>query len=329
LNPQPTPSDLYRPWLFRWALLTALAVFPLIALGGLVTSLRAGMVDPQSVRVPWYMLTLAWESTSEAHGVGFLVEHSHRQLGWIVGVMTIILTGWILVVSRRTWLKGFAVAALLGVSLQGVLGILRVELNRAGWGMEFAMTHGITGQLVFAMAASVALFLSRSWLEGPSIEADGAARFRKMCRLTTLLLLAQLFIGVWLRQVGSGPGWWVLIVHGVLALAVLAHAVMLVVRARRPGLRDQPLLQSQAVTVLALVLVQIAVGGAGWWFGAGAGTLDYRQVTPERAVLPTLHVGIGALILMTTVLLTFRSYRHLQVEPKPVLVGVGAAEGVA
>ena len=79
--------------------------------------------------------------------------------------------------------------------------------------------------------------------------------------------------------------------------------------------------------MLTLVLVQIAVGTAAWWFGAGEGTSDYRLLTLERAVLPTVHVGIGALILMTTALLTLRSYRHLYVEPK--VASMPVAQGVA
>jgi cytochrome c oxidase assembly protein subunit 15 len=305
-------------------LLTAVAVFGLLLLGAVVTSLRAGMVDPQSVREPWYLVKYALDDQAQPQGVGYLVEHGHRQLGWMVGLMTIILAALIMIFSRRTWLKVTAGVALLGVSLQGVLGILRVELNRAGFGLELAMVHGVTGQLVFAVMGVLPLALSRGWLEGVPVAVEGGARFRKMCRLTTLLLLLQLGVGVWLRHQGSGPGWAILITHAVLAVAILSHAAMLVIRARRAGLRDAPGLKAPAMWVLLLVLAQMGVGTAAWWFGAGEGTLDYRQVTVERAVLPTLHVGIGALILMTTVLLTLRSYRvlELQSQPRPAPVGI-------
>jgi cytochrome c oxidase assembly protein subunit 15 len=321
-------SDTYRPALFIWALATALAVFPLITLGGLVTSLRAGMVDPQSVRVPWYMFTLSWQDTAEAHGVGYLIEHGHRQLGWIVGLMTIALTLWVVLVSQRRWVKVLAVCALLGVSLQGVLGILRVELNRAGWGLELAMVHGITGQLVFTAVAMLPLVLSRSWISADPREAEGGQRFRKMCRLTLMLVLVQLVLGVCLRQLGSGSGYWLLIVHAVLALAILSHAVMLVVRTRRAGLRDLQVLGQPALWLLLLVVGQIILGTAGWWFGAGEGALDYRQVTVERAWLTTAHVGIGALVLVTITALTLRSYRHLCVNTAAAQPSLATASGV-
>lgn len=321
-------SDAYRPALFYWALATAVAVFPLIALGGLVTSLRAGMVDPQSVRVPWYMFTLAWQDTAEAHGVGYLIEHGHRQLGWIVGLMTIVLTLWVVLVSQRRWVKVLAVCALLGVSFQGVLGILRVELNRAGWGLELAMVHGITGQLVFTAVAMLSLVLSRSWIVAEPQEAEGGQRFRKMCRLTWMLVAVQLVLGVWLRQLGSGSGYWLLIVHAVLALAIVSHAVMLVVRTRRAGLRDLRALGQPALWLLLLVVGQIFLGTAGWWFGAGEGALDYRQVTVERAGLTTAHVGIGALVLVTITALTLRSYRHLYVNAAAGQPSLATASGV-
>lgn len=318
-------ADRYRSGLFAWGLLTAVAVFPLVALGGLVTSLRAGMVDPQSVRVPWYMLTLSWYDTAEAHGIGYLIEHGHRQLGWIVGLLAIVLAIWVTLASRSRTTRLAAWFALLGVGFQGILGILRVELNRAGWGLEFAMIHGITGHLVFALVAAVPLLLSRSWIEAEPKQVEGGPRFRKVCRLTLGLMIGQLIVGVWLRQFGAGEWSWVLWLHLFLAAAVLAHAVMLVVRTSGPTLRAIPELRGPSLVLLLLVLGQIAVGTAAWWFGAGEGAMDPRQVTPQRAGLTTAHVAVGALALTTIFLLVLRCSRHLASNPQGVSAGVEAA----
>lgn len=307
----PVAGDRYRPGLFVWAVVTAAAVLPLVALGGLVTSLRAGMVDPQSVRVPWYMLTLAWQDTAEAHGIGYLIEHGHRQLGWIVGLLAIVLAVWVALACRGRAVRLAAWLALLGIAFQGLLGILRVELNRAGWGLEFAMIHGITGHLVFALVAGVPLLLSRSWLEAEPRRVEGGDRFRRMCRLTLGLLLGQLLVGAWLRQIGSGAWSWALWLHLFLAAAVLAHAVMLVVRTSRPGLRTLGVLRGPSHWLLALVLMQIALGAAAWWFGAGEGVMDHRPVTAARAGFTTAHVALGALTLTTTWVLILRGARHL------------------
>ncbi len=304
-------ADRYRIGLFAWGLLTAAAVFPLVALGGLVTSLRAGMVDPQSVRVPWYMLTLSWHDTAEAHGIGYLIEHGHRQLGWIVGLLAIVLAIWVTLASRSRTTRLAAWLALIGVGFQGILGILRVELNRAGWGLELAMVHGVTGHVVFALVAAAPLLLSRGWIEAEPKQVEGGQRFRKVCRLTLGLMLGQLIVGVWLRQFGAGEWSWALWLHLFLAAAVLAHAVMLVVRTSRSGLRSVPELRWPSVLFLLLVLGQVAVGTAAWWFGAGEGAMDPRQVTPERAGLTTAHVAVGALALTTIFLLVLRCSRHL------------------
>ncbi|MCS6975559.1 MAG: COX15/CtaA family protein [Gemmatales bacterium] len=329
----PTGSDSakgrerYRPGLFAWALFTTAAVFPLIALGGLVTSLRAGMVDPQSVRVPWYMLTMSWHDTAEAHGIGYLIEHGHRQLGWIVGLLAIVLAVWVTAVSRDRITRLTAWVALVGVGMQGILGILRVELNRAGWGLEFAMIHGITGHLVFALVAAMPLMLSRGWIEAVPLAVEGGPRFRKVCRLTLGLIMGQLVVGVWLRQFGAGDWSWALWLHLFLAAAVLAHAVMLVVRTSRPGLRTLGELRWPSMILLGLVLGQIAVGAAAWWFGAGEGAMDHRPVSAERAGFTTAHVGLGALALMTIFLLVLRCSRHLTAGrvDEPMSVTAGAA----
>jgi cytochrome c oxidase assembly protein subunit 15 len=310
----------YLPGLFWWAAATAACVWPLVSLGGLVTSLRAGMVDPQSVREPWHMVTWLWQETGQDWGWGYLVEHGHRQLGWIVGVMALVLAGGTLAACRSLAGKLAGVLAALAVAFQGVLGILRVELNRAGWGLELAMVHGVTGQLVFAYLAVVAVTMSRGWIEATPVPADGGQRFRKMAWLTFGLLLGQLLVGVWIRQQGSGPWSWVLWLHLVLALAVLAHAAMLVVRARRPGLRSVPGLAGPSLALLLLVVCQGLTGALAWWVGAGQGALDHRPVTAERAVLTTLHVGLGALVLASSAILLACAGRVLHREPSSGLL---------
>jgi cytochrome c oxidase assembly protein subunit 15 len=307
--------DLYRPWLHRSAVLTAALVFPLLLVGGMVTSWRAGMVDPEPVRVPWYLFT-AWQDTPDAHGFRFYIEHSHRQIGWIVGIMSIVLAVWLWATTRRPWLRWLGVAGVVGVSFQGVLGMLRVFLERANWGVEFAMIHGVAGQLVFTLLACIALFTSRSWIEGPTREVEQGARFSRMCKLTTLLILIQLPVGAWLRQRGQEWGGLVLIVHAILAAAILAHGIMLRVRIRRMGLTGEPLFHRPVLVLVGLLFVQVIVGVLAWLSGAGAGAFDPAGTTAVRAGLTTAHVGVGALILVTSTVLWFRSFRHLSLEPK-------------
>src|SRR3954453_10516232 len=77
-------------WLHGWAVFTAVAALPLVALGAEVTTKQVGMADPQSVREPWYLLTLPKDQLW-AQGVGLVIEHSHRTAGWLVGLLAIVL----------------------------------------------------------------------------------------------------------------------------------------------------------------------------------------------------------------------------------------------
>jgi cytochrome c oxidase assembly protein subunit 15 len=323
LIPAPANPDSYRPWLHRWAVLTAVAVFPLLVIGGLVTSFRVGMADPVAVRSPWYLLELWWENVTALRGIGYLIEHTHRQVGWIAGMLTIVLAVWLWCVEPRRWLRWLGVAALAAVSFQGILGILRIQLH-ALWGVEFSMIHGFCAQLVFGLLASIALFTSRSWLTGPPTELDDPARFQRLCLITTLLLLLQLSLGVWLRQAGRA-----LEAHVLVALAVAAHALMLGVRVFFWWQQPVSLFRRLALALGLLVLLQLALGLGAWWVGAGKGALDYREVTMARAILTTAHVGTGALLLAASLLLTWCSYRHLVAGPKLGTLPLRTTEGTA
>ena len=318
----------YRPWLHCWAVLTAVAVFPLVSVGGLVTSWRAGMVDPAGLRVPWHVFIVSWSEMTPAERFANGIEHGHRFLGWLVGVLAIALaiamgcagTG------RSRWLGG---AVLAGVSVQGVLGMLRVNLQSAGWGLEFAMFHGFFGQVVFCLAAAAALVTSRTWLAETKVEVDDGQRIRRLATLTLGLMLAQLLAGVWLRQEGRGNLGEMLFVHIFLALAVTAHVALLVIRVFKRRHRFTAVFQQPAAILAALTIVQVGLGIAAWWSGAGRGALHYQASDTVLATFATAHVGTGALLLATAFVIFLRSRHHLTVQTKPAFVPLTTAEGAA
>src|SRR5947209_6042571 len=101
-------------WLHAWALLTVCATFVLLFLGSVVTTFRVGMADPIWPTYPWHLLLISWDEPS----AGFLVEHSHRLAGYVVGCCIIVLTLGIWMTSTRRWLQGLGAAALVGVIAQ-------------------------------------------------------------------------------------------------------------------------------------------------------------------------------------------------------------------
>src|SRR5438105_12652350 len=130
----------YNPSLHRLALLTAVATFPLIFMGGLVTSHLAGMSVPDWPNSYGYNMFLfpprLWIG-------GILYEHTHRLMGTVVGLLSIILAGRALLregtPSRD---RRLAVAVLGAVILQGALGGLRVVLVK----LDLAIVHACVAQ---------------------------------------------------------------------------------------------------------------------------------------------------------------------------------------
>src|SRR3954453_23484203 len=116
----------YNPWLHRIALLTAAATFPLIFMGGLVTSHGAGMSVPDWPNTYGYNMFLfpprLWTGN-------ILYEHTHRLYASMVGLLTIVLAATAWFTEPRRWVRWLGVSCLGVVILQGVPGGLRVVLK--------------------------------------------------------------------------------------------------------------------------------------------------------------------------------------------------------
>ena len=86
-------SDRYHPGLHVVALLTAAATFPLIFMGGLVSSHGAGMSVPDWPNSYGYnMFTFPPSIWLGRQAGGVFYEHSHRLMASLVGMLSIVLT---------------------------------------------------------------------------------------------------------------------------------------------------------------------------------------------------------------------------------------------
>jgi len=133
----------YIPSLHRLALLTAAATFPLIFMGGLVTSHGAGMSVPDWPNSYGYNMFLfpprLWVG-------GILYEHTHRLMGTVVGMLAIALTFWAWKTEPRRWVRWLTTGVLGAVIFQGVLGGLRVVLVE----LNLAVVHACFARLFSA-----------------------------------------------------------------------------------------------------------------------------------------------------------------------------------
>src|SRR5260221_4288178 len=109
-------------WLHRFAVLTAVATLLLICVGGVVTSKGVGMSVPDWPTTYGYNMFLFPFSRWVG---GIFYEHSHRLLASGIGVMTLILGAMTFFWEQRRFVRYLALAAVIGVVAQGILGGLR------------------------------------------------------------------------------------------------------------------------------------------------------------------------------------------------------------
>ena len=195
---------------------------------------------------------------------GIFYEHAHRLFGSLVGLTTLTLTVWILLAERRGWLKIVAVAALVLVIVQGVMGGLRVtghftwsdspEVTRPS--LTLAMIHGVTGQLFFALMLAIAAFLSRGWRSGARVPNPSGSTDHTLSLALAIGLVVQLTLGVRLRHLGEG-----LFVH--MTVAVLLLGLGIAVGARGLGLyREIAPVRGASGALLGHLGLQVVLGGA-------------------------------------------------------------------
>src|SRR5262245_8264828 len=281
-------------WPHRLAVVLACATFPLLFIGGLVTGKGAGLAVPDWPTTFGYnMFLYPWSKM-----VGnIFYEHSHRLVASAVGLLTIALTVALWLSERRHWLRWLGVTALLLVILQGVIGGLRVVLLEN----TLAIVHATFAQAFFALTVSLAIFTSADWSVEPQDKpiADGG-RLGRLCAVTTGLIYVQAIFGAVLRHTGERVDG-----HLFFAALVALHVVLVLVRIMKFH-GNFPKLIRPVYVLGALLLLQLMLG-----IGSYFGKFTSRLVLSSGALvmLTTTHLVTGALMLVTSLLLTLRAYR--------------------
>jgi len=311
-------------WLTVWAVVAVLATLPLLLLGAEVTSRDVGMADQVPLRTPWHILTIDLRQ----YGLGFVIEHSHRTAGWLVGLCTILLTVSLWLKEPRRWLRWLGTAALLAVIAQGVLGIFRVQLN-ALFGRQMALVHGCFAQLVFALLVSIALFTTRNWTAAPAAEpawSDGK-RLRSWSVAVAALLFLQIVLGSVVRHTAElfGPR-----LHLLTAFAVVAAVVWLVKLALEAPAREKPLIVL-AVLLPVLLAAQLFLGVEAWlgkFFDPRTSlSSQIRPLGSDPSLFRSLHYLFGALLFSDAVLVALWAHRRPVEVAEPSVAAVKHLEG--
>jgi cytochrome c oxidase assembly protein subunit 15 len=312
-------------WPHRWALALACATFPLVWVGGLVTTTDAGMAVPDWPSTYGYNLFLYPWTTWLAAPWDLFVEHGHRLLGATVGIMTIVLLALLWRSDERRWMRWLGVAALALVVLQGVLGGMRVRLDER----TLAMLHGCIGPLFFAATVAIVVFTSKGWRAGANSSANApcritAAHIRRLAIVTCILVYLQIVIGAVLRHVpaGADPATFAMAVrfHLFLAAIVTLHVAVLTCLVLFHARSIKPL-AGLATALGTLVLIQLLLGAGTWivkfsvpdWASSliSTGSVAIQDGGWLQTHVITAHVAVGSLLLVTSLALALYAQRLL------------------
>ncbi len=282
-------------WLHRFALLTTLATFPLLFVGGLVTSTGSALAVPDWPSTFGYNMFLYPVAGMVG---GILYEHSHRLLGALVGFLTIILTLWLWLKESQRWLRWLGSIALAVVILQGILGGLRVILLAH----TLAIVHACLAQAFFALLVSISFFTAPMRpdhvSEFPSVLLT---RLHRLCLLTTAVIYLQIAFGAVLRHTGAR-----LDAHLALAALVALSVIALNVSMWHHHGEGEAVVHP-IMLLSVLLLLQLGLG-------LGAYLMKYTPMAALatsglRVSLTTTHLAVGSLLLATSLVLTLRTHR--------------------
>jgi heme a synthase len=301
--------------LHPYSRLVAASTLLLIVAGAMVTSTGSGLAVPDWPTTYGYnMFTFP---PSKWVG-GIFYEHGHRLIASTVGFLTIILAIWLWRVEDRGWLRRLGFVALAVVIFQGILGGLTVRFFLPA---PISIGHAGLAQIFFCLTVSIALFTSHGWRSGyvargfsPAVGDD-----RLLCRLTvatTVLFYLQILLGATMRHTGAGlaipdfplafggllPSHWdaAIATHFAHRLGAVVAALAAIATAghiwyHHRGVRA---LVRPAGLLILLVAVQIALGA-------------FVVLTRKAVPINSAHVAVGALVLVTSLVLSLRAHRGM------------------
>lgn len=290
-------------WRARFSWVVAVSYLPLIMVGGLVTSTESGLAVPDSVTTYGAISVLFPLSLMDE--IRIYLEHSHRIFGTVAGIITILLVVRMFASPAGLLPRFMSVLLLIGVSVQGVMGALRVsEQSQA-----LASLHGVLAQLVFALAIATGVVCSRRWVSvAPTNDGIDAAKGARLLLLLSFFgLCIQLVFGSLTRHMDSGHA---LMSHIGFSFILVVLLIIAGAKCIRLGKIDDTVrgMRRYGVVIHALVILQFTMG-----WGALAMTQTGDEAHPElpqagqlaqahdiriaETIITSTHHTIGALLI--------------------------------
>ena len=296
----------------RLALLLACATVVLLVAGALVTSNEAGDSVPD-----WPVSFGRWLISSNHFVANVRFEYSHRVIAGIVGLITLVLAGWVFVTERRTWLRKLGLIAFAGVVAQAGIGGLRVLFPE--YKALIAVPHALVAQSFFAIVVSICVFTSRSWFEPHEVRPDTSRwGLRRLVSVVVGAVLIQLVLGAGFRHQAFG------IIPHIVGAAVVTFLIVttVIILMRRHGEDDY--LARPAKLAFGLLIIQLCLGiGA---YAARLSSAGDPQPLEPMISLTVAHLVIGALTLATMVVIALRCHQVLEPKAEKTAELIGGRE---
>jgi cytochrome c oxidase assembly protein subunit 15 len=232
---------------------------------------------------------------------GVKFEHSHRMIAGGVGILTIILALALWIKDSRRWVKWIGGAAVLAVLAQAGLGGITVLFHLP---VTISTSHATLAQIFFCLTASLAFFTRADWRwDEPKLEDASTPSLQHLSVVTTGAILVQLILGAVYRHSGMGVE-----PHVVGACVITMLVVWVVARIIMKFSQARALLRS-ALWLATLLMLQLSLG-MGAYLVKMAGR-NAPQPLSTVVNMTTAHVAVGALVLVTSLYLTYQTYRFL------------------
>jgi len=251
---------------------------------------------------------------------GILFEHTHRLMGSVVGLLTIVLAVWLWLGDDRRWVRNLGVIAVVAVIIQGILGGLRVTMMKD----QIGIFHACVAQAFLGLLVFIGLVTTKFWRSHVDrlINSRSLSRIKTLAVAITVAIYVQLTLGAtmrhqhrdlaildfptangsWIPDTSASAlakinAWrdvralsnvtafqiWLQMAHRFLAL-IIAIAVIAFCARVLTETRGFGALKRLSVLWVALVLCQIALGAWVIW-------------SNKAADIATTHVAIGAVML--------------------------------
>lgn len=286
---QAPPPSICAAHVTAWIL--ACTTFPLIWMGGLVTTYGAGMAVPDWPSTYGYNLFLyplgSWLKVWDV-----FLEHGHRLLGSLVGLVTIVLVLLLWRRDRRRVLWWMAGVALVGVCLQGVLGGLRV----VGAKVAEATILGVPAPAFLCGAAAALVLLVQAIPAGPT----GRRQVRFWIRAVAIAAVAGVL--AWFGIAAVADRLFLAKVHGCTAPIFFVLAVAIVIMTSRRWAEGAPPIEESGGRLMRWLTV-LATGAIYGQIVLGA---NLRHLAPDAApwwftLWVSLHVIVASAIVLLIV----------------------------